>query len=165
MNNKPKGIVVGVDGSAAGFAAAQWALAEAQRNHAPLTLVHAWNFDVATPYGPFESLDVAAAQVELRHSLSHEMTRLREQATDPGLVIECMVVNGEPGPVLVDSARQAELLVVGSRGRGPLARPVMGSVASYCVHHARCPTVVVPFRGDEAVESEDGTETAGQPVG
>jgi nucleotide-binding universal stress UspA family protein len=54
------------------------------------------------------------------------------------------VVTGDPAEELVKASRDADLLVVGSRGSGGFARLLMGSVSSKVTHHAACPTVVVP---------------------
>lgn len=53
------------------------------------------------------------------------------------------VTEGHPAQVLIDLAADAELLVLGSRGRGGLAGAVLGSVSLHCVGHAPCPVVVV----------------------
>ncbi len=57
---------------------------------------------------------------------------------------------GRPGDVLVEASEGAELLVVGSRGHGDVGSILLGSVGMHCVHHARCPVVVV--RHDEPPE-------------
>jgi nucleotide-binding universal stress UspA family protein len=53
------------------------------------------------------------------------------------------VVEGNPGGVLVDRSRDADLLVVGSRGKGGFAGLLLGSVSEKCVRHAACTVVVV----------------------
>lgn len=57
-----------------------------------------------------------------------------------------MVEIGNPGPVICDVAKseEADLLVLGSHGRGTIRRTLMGSVCTYCVHHAHLPVLVVP---------------------
>jgi nucleotide-binding universal stress UspA family protein len=54
------------------------------------------------------------------------------------------VVEGLAGQALVESARHARLLVVGSRAIGPIRAALLGSVSRYCANHASCPVVVVP---------------------
>jgi nucleotide-binding universal stress UspA family protein len=58
-------------------------------------------------------------------------------------VIERRVSEGAPATVLVDESRQADLLVVGSRGHGGFAGLLLGSVSQQCSHHAACPVVIV----------------------
>ncbi len=57
--------------------------------------------------------------------------------------IRSRVVQGNPAQVLIDAAEGADLLVVGSRGHGGFTGALLGSVGTHCVHHARCPVVVI----------------------
>jgi hypothetical protein len=66
----------------------------------------------------------------------------------PDVAIDARVVHGFPARVLPEMARDADLLVVGSHGRGALTEMLLGSVSHGCVHHAPCPVVVV--RGERA---------------
>jgi len=146
-------IVVGVDGSLGSLKALNWALAEARLREASLRLVHAWMvplidaipepWAVGTPViGPtddevFEHLEAAARNV-LSTSVDHA------RSTEPDLDIQGELVEGRAAGVLVDAAGDADLLVVGSRGRGGFAGLLLGSVSAQCVQHAPCPVVVVP---------------------
>jgi nucleotide-binding universal stress UspA family protein len=62
---------------------------------------------------------------------------------DPGVTIEREVVEGSPADVLLRAAADADLLVVGSHGRGGFAGLLLGSVSQQCAHHAPCPVVIV----------------------
>lgn len=57
--------------------------------------------------------------------------------------VEHHVVEGYPAEVLLAQSGQAQLLVIGNRGRGGFAGALLGSVSQHCVHHARCPVVIV----------------------
>ena len=67
----------------------------------------------------------------------------------PDRPVETLAVEGQPAPVLLDAASDADLLVVGSRGHGRFSGMLMGSVSTHCVAHASCPVVVV--RGEARV--------------
>ena len=141
-------IVVGVDGSAHSAAALRWAADEAALRSAPLEIVHAWSFvPVATPADSglvpmawtdnVELLDVtrqaaqdaAAAQVEEVLGADHGAT--------------VSVVEGGPAEALLDAAEDADLVVVGNRGRGNLAAALLGSTSAKVADSAPCPVVVV----------------------
>lgn len=135
-----KRIVVGVDGSDAALSAARWALDEAHRCEATLTIVHAWQSYAEPP----EQLAVCvdAAQVVL----DGVMRRLLAEPESAQLDLDPVLIAGPPGPVLVDESTDADLLVVGSHGSGSTSRAVLGSVSAYCIHHATCSTLIVPSR-------------------
>ncbi len=59
------------------------------------------------------------------------------------VTVERVVSEGSPGDVLVDAAADADLVVVGSRGRGGIKSALLGSVSSHVAHHAPCPVVIV----------------------
>ena len=65
-----------------------------------------------------------------------------------GLAVERRIVAGTAAPVLLDQAKDADLLVVGSRGHGGFAGLLLGSVSQQCAHHSTCPVVVVPPRAN-----------------
>lgn len=133
-------VVVGVDGSPASEAALAFAVEEAVALGAPLVAVHAWQ-DVA----------VGDAQGRLLHtdSVADDVTaNLKDglapwQAKHPELVIEPVVVRDRPARALVRHSAGAQLVVVGSRGRGALAGLLLGSVSQAVLHHAASPVAVV----------------------
>ena len=61
----------------------------------------------------------------------------------PAVAVQALAVSGPPARVLVEAAEEADLLVIGSRGRGGFAGVMLGSVSLHCVSHAPCPVVVV----------------------
>lgn len=144
-------VVVGIDGSDAAVAALRWAHEEARLRNADLEVVHAW----CLPYvGDYAGMSATQAQTRLfRKAADHLMSSTLDltlgDATDVNVVP--VVVEGTPAAALLDAARQADLLVVGSRGRGGFAGLLLGSVSQQCVHHASCPVVVVhPAATDKA---------------
>jgi nucleotide-binding universal stress UspA family protein len=83
------------------------------------------------------------------HTLEHEerdaheaMQRVVEEAGDGSL--EYRELHGAVGPALAHACDGIDLLVTGSRGHGPFATVVAGSVSRHLAHHAPCPVLVVP---------------------
>jgi len=75
-----------------------------------------------------------------------------QMGLDTDVVVRPRVVEGQAGPVLVEAAEGADLLVVGNRGHGGLAEALLGSVGQYCVRHAPCPVVIM--RGKPAAHAQ-----------
>jgi nucleotide-binding universal stress UspA family protein len=149
-------IVVGIDHSEGAKAALRFALEEARLRQAKLRVVHAWQFaylgapgiegSLPHPGGEFEALRTAA-------DLALDST-LQEVAADARDVeVERRVVQGAPAAALVEESRDADLLVVGSRGHGGFAQLLLGSVSQQCAHHASCPVVIV--RGNAATDGHE----------
>jgi len=136
-------IVVGVDGSKPSIRALQWAARQAEWSGATLEVLTAWTFpEHPAPLGivprvPWPEELIAEARVKLDEVIRDALPNM-----DPQRVI-ARVIRGSAVPVLLDAARDAELLVVGSRGRGAMAELLLGSVSEHCVRHAGCPVVVV----------------------
>lgn len=136
-------IVVGVDGSRGARRALRWALAEAGRRGATVDVVHAWSPTVllASPYVS-AYVDPELEGNEAKQLLEEVVAEEVDART--GVLVNPFVAEGHAAAVLLDRAEGAELLVVGSRGRGGFAGLLLGSVSQQCVHHATCPVVVVP---------------------
>ena len=139
-------IVVGVDDSVHARSALRWALREAVVRQVAVEAVHVWQPPLASlPFGATLPLSVdegqidATARTELDKVVDGAVAELGDQAPD----VQRTTVPGGAALTLVDIAKDADLLVVGSHGRTGLARLVMGSVALQCVQHAACPVVVV----------------------
>ena len=142
--HRSRPVLVGVDGSGASLAAVDWAAAEAASRRTSLRVIHAFNwprysFGPAGPsaYGPPDA-DVRAAAGRILD----EAVR-RAALGSPGLNVDGTVRIGRPSPVMLDEARTAELVVVGSRGLGGFTGLLVGSVSSRLAAHAPCPVVVV----------------------
>ncbi len=146
-------VVVGFDGSGDGWRALTWAAQEATLREARLVVVHAFDLGIAGMEPPNGwTLDTFAH--EAQQVLDRGVRRAREEGANAQGVLEY----GSAAKALVRASEGAEMLVVGSRGRGGLAGALLGSVSTACVHHATCPVVVVP-PPDRAHESgTDGAE-------
>jgi nucleotide-binding universal stress UspA family protein len=145
-----KRIVVGVDGSEASMSAARWALHEAHRSGAALTVVHVWQSSIALiGCSPQQASHIARLVDAAQRVLDGVIKRLRAEAEAAHVILDPVLIPGDPGPVLVDESTDADMLVVGSHGRShnsPRGTAVLGSVSAYCVHHATCSTLIVPSR-------------------
>jgi nucleotide-binding universal stress UspA family protein len=158
------GIVVGVDGSAPSREALRWAVEEARIRG---TLVEAVYVYEHTPswqlYGYAESLgaiDTASLDVDAERA-EREAAARAEQLVEGELAqigelgdvqVETVVLEERrPARALVERSRTADMLVVGTRGRGGFAGLLLGSVSHQCSQHAVCPVVIVgePDAGED----------------
>lgn len=136
------GVVVGVDGSEEALQAVSFAAAEADRAGDELTVVLAVHGPAGwVDYGLPGSGLAATIVEEDKVVLAESVAGLRDRY--PDLVIhQRLETDTEPAQALVDAAREARLLVIGSRGRGAFSRLVLGSTAHAVLLHAPCPTIV-----------------------
>lgn len=133
-------VVVGVDGSPVSEAAIAFAHEEAVLRGAPLVAVHAWS-DVVLDPALAPLLDLDAVETDERQLLAERLAGWSDK--HPDVPVEQVVVREHPARALLDQAVRAQLLVVGSRGRGELAGLALGSVSNAVVHRAACPVAVV----------------------
>jgi nucleotide-binding universal stress UspA family protein len=141
------GIVVGVDGSHHSRRALGWAMREAQQHGVPLQVVTVHPAPVRPATGiywgvpalPENSFDPELARVAVQQFVDEVA---KETETKPEVTVS--VVTGDAAEELVKASRDADMLVVGSRGSGGFARLLMGSVSSQVTHHAECPVMIVP---------------------
>jgi nucleotide-binding universal stress UspA family protein len=136
-------IVVGVDGSAGSRKALEWAYAEAELRSATLEAVTVWQFPVTTTLPAFGVMPTPDdLSQEARRSL---LAILAEEgiAADGPVDVSTIVAEGTAAHALLDAAKDADLLVVGSRGHGGFTGLLLGSVSQQCAIHAACPVVIV----------------------
>ena len=139
-----RGIVVGVDGSHISDRALAFAADEADRTNEPLIAVHSWD-GVAMVGGEYGY----GAPVIAADDLSRAESEMLEAALDPaiaahpGLEVVRSVVAGDPVHDLTEAASAASMLVVGSHGRGALARFLLGSVSQGVLADLVAPTIVL----------------------
>jgi nucleotide-binding universal stress UspA family protein len=132
-------IVVGVDRSEGARRALAWAVEEAKRHGAVVEAVHALELPVAA------STPLGYAPIDLHEDdLGAELDEVRAMVNDVDPDIEVTLGVGGPAGALIDTAGRADLLVVGTRGRGGFAGLLLGSVSQQVTHHAPCPVVIVP---------------------
>ncbi len=133
-------IVVGVDGSEGSQSALRWAARQAGFTGADLEAVITWEYPTFYGWVPAypDDLDLdLLAERALAGALDEVF------GSDRPARLRTRVIEGHPGHVLVEASAGAELLVVGSRGYGGFADALLGSVSTYCVHHARVPITIV----------------------
>jgi nucleotide-binding universal stress UspA family protein len=136
-------LIVGFDDSRGAGAALEWALVEAKRHQARVTLLHAHLLEVAW----IDRADVARWSEMERRAAEVALAKTVAAVQTPGVDLDARVVEGNPVDVLIDASRDADLLVVGSRGRGGFVGLLLGSVSQRCLERAHCPVVVVPGAG------------------
>lgn len=136
-------IVVGVDGSPASRVAVDWAARDASLRGVPLKLVQVLNPPVVMvfPEVPMPPGYLEWQQSEGQALLDAAKATALEAA--PDLEVTTEMVSGPSIPTLVEQSRDAEMLVVGCRGRGAIARRLLGSVSGGLIHHAFGPVAVI----------------------
>jgi len=149
MTGCERRIVVGIDGSASSRAALRWAIRQAKLMGASVDAVVAWRFPSTYGLAPMagSAIDLEG---EARKALVNALNEV--SALEPDVMVHPMVIEGHPAEVLVRAAKDADLLVVGSRGHGAFASTMIGSVSINCVLHSHCPVVVL--RGEHVGHSD-----------
>ena len=143
----PSEIVVGVDGSPASHAALRWAVRHAARDKATITAVevgHRARLAPGTsyavqPYGMAPPIERATHPTRL-----HDAVQAVRGSIQDAPAIRELHVDGEPGVELTRIAESASMLVLGHTPHGRLTELILGSTATECLRHARCPVVLVP---------------------
>ncbi|MDO5500402.1 MAG: universal stress protein [Propionibacteriaceae bacterium] len=134
-------VVVGVDGSDTSARAIDFAAEYAEGAGAPLLGVAAWPY----PWRAQDPKDLETAvldgQAHAERLLSAALAEVR--AAHPDLVVDSLLTDTDPAQALIEAAREAQLVVVGSRGRGGFAGMLLGSVSRTVLRHAPCPVAVV----------------------
>ena len=148
-------VVVGIDGSDDARGALRWALDDARLHHGSVEAVVAWQYPPTHAVVATAALRFAEAAEEVGRRARADAERLA-----PGVPVTVTVVDEAIVPALVDRARGAALLVVGSHGQGAYRDVLLGSVAAQCAHHAECTVVVV----HGATAPLDGPDVRGAAV-
>lgn len=133
-------IVVGVDGSPASVGALAWAVREGRLSGGVVDVICAWQYPVSYGWA------MAGADPEIRELSMETLEKAIAEvgaAAEEKIRIRLHVIEQEPAQALIEAAKGADLLVVGSRGHGGLTSMRLGSVSQRCIHHGPCPVVVV----------------------
>jgi nucleotide-binding universal stress UspA family protein len=143
-------VVVGVDGSEQARTASLAAAEEARSRGLPLSVICSvapFNGSLAWVPAP---VDREALHADLAVQLAAGRDWLKSHFPDVDIRVD--LVDGPPAEVLIEASATAELLVVGTRGRGGFAGMLMGSTSQGVLHHARGPVLVVPDKADPRLE-------------
>jgi nucleotide-binding universal stress UspA family protein len=130
-------VVVGIDGSDDSDAALRWALAEAEAHDGEVIAVFAWQM-------PFVSNPVAFDRAELEQDgKDFLVSRVGLVEPAPRVPLTSVVAEGDPAEVLIMASRDADLLVLGARGRSTFLGAALDTVSVRCAAGARCPVTLV----------------------
>jgi nucleotide-binding universal stress UspA family protein len=130
-------VVVGVDGSPHSEAALRWAVSEAAEHGGEVLAVLAWQM-------PFVSIPGGFGREELEQSYKDYLVHaVREAAPSPAVPLTSVVAEGEPIESLIEAAKDAHLLVLGTKGHSRYAGLMLGSVSAACAANAPCPVVLI----------------------
>jgi nucleotide-binding universal stress UspA family protein len=132
-------MVVGVDGSPHSSAALSWALeqAEARDSNGEVTALFAWQV-------PFVSMPGAYDRSELEEAYREFLLKtVAEVAPAPRVPLHTVLAEGDATEALIEASKDADILVLGIRGRSPVAGLMLGSVSQACATSAPCPVVLI----------------------
>jgi nucleotide-binding universal stress UspA family protein len=135
-------IVVGVDETASSRRALTWAAREAVRRGATLQVITAWTWD-AVEGVPLATVDPQSMR-EVAEQTQHEALEAVLAGLEEQPVVTREIVQSTASEALVEASRRADLVVVGTHGRGPVRSFLLGSVSQSVIRHAQCPVVVMP---------------------
>ena len=139
------GIIVGIDGSGHSRRALEWAMQEAAVRRVPLTVITVHEISVGYwGRGGVYPEDHAVAE-HARRAVQLEVEKALDslgESRPESVTVQAL--SGTPAHELLTAAKDADMIVVGSRGTGGFARLLMGSVSTQVSHHAHCPVVIIP---------------------
>jgi nucleotide-binding universal stress UspA family protein len=136
-------VVVGVDGSKASAAAIEFAFDQAEALHAQVIALHAWTTPFLTYADGASMLGFDADKVTTEMRLLVAESVAGPAAEHPDVSVTTELVSGSPAQALIRRSESADLVVVGSRGRGGFTGLLLGSVSQNVLHHSQCPIAIV----------------------
>lgn len=155
-------VMVAVDESECSRHALEWALRNLApalappllvltvQPHFPLGYVSAASFGAPLGTVPPVAPELIRSMQEQQRELTQELLdKARAICAEHGVAVEAIVEVGDAKEVICEVAekKNVDLLVLGSHSRGPIQRLFLGSVSNYCVHHSKCPVLVVKNQG------------------
>jgi nucleotide-binding universal stress UspA family protein len=139
------GIIVGVDGSGHSQRALEWAVKEAAVRHVPLTVLTVHPSIVGYFGGVVTTPQDVEQTEQVRVAVRAEADKVLAALEDPHPEsVKIRAVHGFPVEELINASKEADLVVLGSRGVGGFTRMMLGSTAGQVVQHAHCPVTIVP---------------------
>ena len=140
------GILVGVDGSPPSKVAVDWAAREASMRGVPLSIIHVIQSPAVRmwPEVPMPREVLARMERDGQEMLSDARRTAKEATAETRQIhIETETIAGGVLPTLIDLSKDAEMIVVGCRGTGPINRRLLGSVSRGLIQHAHAPVAVI----------------------
>ncbi|XP_078445720.1 adenine nucleotide alpha hydrolases-like superfamily protein isoform X2 [Wolffia australiana] len=145
------GVMVAIDESECSLYALQWTVENLRQAASPLIIFTAQpiadlSYIPAATYGSAPPELVRSLQEHRKKVSLALLDHAKEICTKNGLTdVETMMEVGDAKEAICEAAEkhQVKLLVLGSHGKGALQRAFLGSVSNYCVHHAKCPVLIV----------------------
>lgn len=136
-------VVVGVDGSETGMKAVDFAYDHASRHNAALVAVHAWSDLPLDALAAVREWDVDWAELSQAADVILTEALAGHTAKYPDVTVHKVIATSKPVEALLGAADDADLIVVGSHGRGAVKRMLLGSVSQAVLHYAKIPVAVV----------------------
>jgi nucleotide-binding universal stress UspA family protein len=153
MEQENKRIVVGVDGSDSSKAALVYAYNEAKFHGCDLDIIYVWRSPAS--YYPYPV--VSLSEEKFFQGAKEFVKGFVDEVLSTELEVNASIkiIEGSPGPVLVEQSQNALLLVVGVKGHDLLNRLLVGSVSRYVIAHSLCPVVVVRYLQQEVEKRKE----------
>jgi nucleotide-binding universal stress UspA family protein len=139
-------IIVGVDGSGASDAAVRWAVRKSIISGAALKLVHIVAAPLVTQTLQPVTMSIERSDERARRIVGDAADMVHRLAVGAGASVPTVsseIYYSAAVPTLIELSRDAEVVVLGTRGHGPLRRGLSSSVSTALLHHAHCPVAVV----------------------
>lgn len=137
-----KKFVAGVDGSEGSRKALEWAVKQAALEGAKLTVVHVWHVPYAASGMGGIPFDIQMLADGARETLDAMLSEVdTSELVEP---VEGLLMEGAAAPAILAAAEDADMVIVGSRGRGGFMGLLLGSVSQQVASHSTCPVVIIP---------------------